>query len=941
MLALHFLTPQAFLLALVVPLVVFIAWRSGVHMPTDRAWFSLGLRLVVLGLLILALASPRIVQRAESLSTVFLVDASDSVTGDQVNAEVDWMRAALKHMDIKDQAGVVVFGANALVEQPMAHLEELPHLSSEPIKNRTDLAGAIRLGLALLPNTAARRMVILSDGNENIAKAIDQAKVAGAAGVQIDYVPIAKNDDPEVYVKQVQSPATLREGESFSVSVTVESNIDTTTKIRLLTDGAVSTEATVQVRKGTNSYIFDHKPLDGGAHSFEAGIEPAEDSVSENNTGFGFTNVSGKPKVLIVEGQAGESAALAKALESDGTHVEMVNPSGMPSDLPTLRNYDTLILANVPANAITPPQMRIVKTYVQDLGGGLVVIGGDKSYGTGGYNKTPLEDALPVTSEVAPRRNIPSTAVFFIIESLESNLGIDISREAAKASIQALSPLDEVGVSDGNQETAIPLQKVTNKPDLLAKVDGLQMGDPASYKTFLDAAHKALLASEAKVKHIILLGDGDATDTYEDQIKSIATDKITVSVVGTNVLPQDLQLLQNVAQWGKGRYYDGNDPFDIPQLLLRETQLVAKPAIVEEKFQPLQTNVSPILNGIDTSKLPALKGYVATTPKPTAQPILASAQGDPILSEWQYGLGRVVAWTSDTKGQWATDWIAWPDFAKFWTQVVKRTLPGEIEQNLQTTIVAQGDKTQITVDSQDADRRLQNFLATKATIFSPGGADKSEVPLDQIAPGRYQGSFTADKEGTYLVQVTQANQQGQVVAAQSKGYVVPYSPEYQVLGTNVNLLQQLAAASGGKALTDAAQAFSHDLAAAGGAASIWQYLAAAALLLFLLDVASRRLRIAPSDVVLLYQILRAKYRGVPQPAASRLSSRTVSVLEPVANFGDLESPEEVRRRGQARTTAAEPAPEKPPEKREVLASTDATRSRLFEAKRRAQEKRGR
>ncbi|HLG70021.1 MAG TPA: VWA domain-containing protein [Chloroflexota bacterium] len=940
MLALHFLTPEAFLLALAIPLVLFIAWKSGVHMPKDRAIFSVTLRLIVLSLLILAVASPRLVQRAESLSTVFLVDASDSISGDQVNAEADWVRGALKHMEPKDQAGVVVFGGNALVEQPMSHLEDLPRLSSEPVKDHTDLAGAIRLGMALLPNTTARRIVILSDGNENVGKAIDQARLAGAAGVQIDYVPVAKNDDPEVYVKQVQSPATLREGEGFSVSVTVESNLDSTAKIRLLTDGAVSTEATVQVHKGTNSYVFDHKPLDSGAHSFEADVEPAEDTVSENNVGFAFTNVSGKPKVLIVEGTEGESAALAKALESDGTHVETVNPSGMPSDLPTLRNYDTLVLANVPASAITAAQMRIVKTYVQDLGGGLVVVGGDKSYGTGGYNKTPLEDVLPVTSEVAPRRNIPSTAVFFIIESLESNLGIDISREAAKASIQALSPIDEVGVSDGNQELAIPLQKVTNKPDLLAKVDALQMGDPASYKTFFDAAHKALLASDAKVKHIILLGDGDATDTYDDQIKSIANDKITVSVVGTNVLPQDLQLLQNIALWGKGRYYDGNDPFDIPQLLLRETQLVAKPAIVEENFQPLQTNVSPILNGIDPSKLPDLKGYVATTPKPTAQPILASAQGDPILSEWQYGLGRVVAWTSDTKGQWATDWIGWPDFAKFWTQVIKRTLPGEIEQNLQTTIVNQGGATQITVDSQDADRQLQNFLTTKATVFAPGGTDKTEVQLDQVAPGRYQGSFAANDEGTYLVQVTQANSQGQIVAAQSKGYVVPYSAEYQVLGTNVNLLQQLAGTSGGKALTDAAQAFTHDLAAVGGATSIWQYLAAAALLLFLLDVASRRLRIAPSDLVLLYQILRAKYRRAQPLAVSRLSQRTVSVLEPVANFGDLASPDDFRRSGGAAKTAA-PIVEAPPVKREELMSKDATRNRLFEAKRRAQEKRSR
>ncbi len=933
MLSLQFLNPWALALFALLPVVWFIARQTGVHLPRDRAIFSLVIRMAVMVLLILAVATPRVLKKADSLSTIFLVDASDSITGDQVTAELNWVRDALKFEGAKDQAGVVVFGENALVEQPLSHLAELPNLTSSVVKGHTDIAAAIRLGLGLLPNTTARRMVILSDGNENVEKAVDQAKIAGAAGVQIEVVPVAKNSDPEVYVKQVQAPSILREGEKFTVSVTVESNVDTTAKIRLLTDGQVSTEETVDVRSGPNSYVFDHQPLPGGPHAFQAIIEPAEDTVPENNQSSAFTNVTGKPKVLMVEGDPGDTTALAKALQSEGTQVDTTNPTGLPADLPSLRAYDTLVLANVSADSVTAGQLRTVKTYVQDLGGGLVVIGGDKSFGTGNYRGTPLEDVLPVTSDVAPRRNIPSTAVFFIIESLESNLGIDISREAARASVSALSPLDSVGVSDGTQEVAIPLQKVTNKPDLIAKIDALQMGDPSSYKSFFDAAHQALLASDAKVKHIIILGDGDATDTYEDQIKGIAADKITVSVVGTNVLPQDLALLQNLATWGNGRYYDGNDPFDIPQLLLRETQLVAKPAIVEENFQPLVTNTSPILNSIDPTKLPILKGYVATTPKPTAQPILASAQGDPILSQWQYGLGKVVAWTSDTKGQWATNWIAWPEFAKFWTQVIKSTLPGEIEQNLQTTVTNQGGKAVITVDSQNANRELQNFLNSKAIVFAPDGG-RQDVVLDQIAPGQYQGSFQGSAEGTYLVQVVQTDAQNKVVGAQSKGYVVPYSPEYDVLNTNVNLLQQVANATGGSVISSGAPVFNHDIAAPGGAQTLWPYLVALAIMLFLLDVASRRLRIAPSDVLILWQLLRSRYQRNALMAPRRTPLAT-TVRRPVSNFGDGVTPG-VRDPAASPEKIHVPAPsERPP----IPASDHAIRGRLFEAKRRAQEKR--
>jgi len=932
MLTLQLLNPWALTLLVLLPLAGWIASRGGVHMPRDRAWFSLALRLLVLALLVLALAMPRVLRTANRLSTVFLVDVSNSITPDQVNAELGWIRSALAAQGPRDQAGVVLFGANAVVEQPLSHLTSLPRFASTVEQGHTDIAAAVRLGLGLLPNTTARRLVLLSDGNENLEQSLDQARIAGAAGVQLDVVPIAKNQTPEVYVKQVVAPDSLREGETFALTVTVVSNVVTRAELRLLTDGQVSSQEAVQIHSGTNSFVFNHQPLPGGPHVFQAIVQPGEDTVSQNNQASAFTNVAGKPKVLIIDGDPGDSTALAAALRSQGTQVDLSTPSGLPADLPTLRAYDTVVLSNVPADRLTPAQMQNLQTYVRDLGGGLLVVGGNKSYGTGNYHNTPLETVLPVTSEVAPREDLPSTAVFFIIESLENNLGIDISREAAKAAINALSPLDQVGVSDGTQPWAIPVQQVNNKAALLSKIDGLQMGDPSSYAPFFDAARQQLLASNAKVKHIILLGDGDASDSYQSQIEAIAAEHITVSVVGTNVLPQDLQLLQNIAQWGQGRYYDGNDPFNIPRLLLQETQLVARPAIVEQTFQPLPAASSPILSGIGASHLPPLKGYVATTPKPTAQVILASNQGDPVLAEWQYGLGRAAAWTSDTKGQWAADWVTWPNFAQFWSQVVKSTLPGQIEQNLQTTISpsAGGASATVTVDSQNANRELQNFLGTTAVVFDPAGT-RQEVTLNQVAPGEYQGQFPDSAQGVYLVEIVQRNSRQQVVGAETKGYVVPYSPEYDVVDTNVNLLQQLAAATGGSVLASAADAFAHTLAAPGGATPIWPELAAAALLLFLLDVASRRLRISPAGLLGLVQRFQRRPPAA-RPAANRVAPSRIS--QP-ANFGEA-FPAASRSAGPA--TEPEPAIPAGPAATQPE-SQDAVRGRLFEAKRRAQAQR--
>ncbi|MGH2520313.1 MAG: VWA domain-containing protein, partial [Chloroflexota bacterium] len=468
MLTLQLLNPWALALLVLLPLAGWIASRGGVHMPRDRAWFSLGLRLLVLALLALALAMPRVLRTANRLSTVFLVDVSDSITPDQVNAELGWIRSALRAQGPRDQAGVVLFGANAVVEQPLSRLTSLPRFASTVQRGHTDIAAAVRLGLGLLPNTTARRLVLLSDGNENLEQSLDEARIAGAAGVQLDVVPIAKNQDPEVYIKQVVAPDSLREGETFALTVTVVSNVATSAELRLLTDGQVSSQEAVQIHLGTNSFVFNHQPLPGGPHVFQAIVQPGEDTVSRNNQASAFTNVAGKPKVLIIDGDPGDSTALAAALRSQGMQVDLSTPSGLPADLPTLRAYDTVVLSNVSADRLTAAQLQNLQTYVRDLGGGLLVVGGNTSYGTGNYHNTPLETVLPVTSEVAPREDLPSTAVFFIIESLENNLGIDISREAAKSAINALTALDQVGVSDGTQPVAIPLQQVSNKAALLS-----------------------------------------------------------------------------------------------------------------------------------------------------------------------------------------------------------------------------------------------------------------------------------------------------------------------------------------------------------------------------------------------------------------------------------------------------------------------------------------
>jgi hypothetical protein len=365
--------------------------------------------------------------------------------------------------------------------------------------------------------------------------------------------------------------------------------------------------------------------------------------------------------------------------------------------------------------------------------------------------------------------------------------------------------------------------------------------------------------------------------------------QVTLSTVGIGS-DADTNLLQELARLGHGRYYDGNDPFDLPQLLVKETQQVQRAAIVEEDFTPLQITSNPAIDGIDMKSAPQLRGYVATTPKPQSTVLLASKQLDPVLSEWQYGLGRVMAWTSDAKNLWASRWLEWPDFAKFWAQLVKRTDRAPEDPNRQVTVKIEGDQARITLDAQtgaeQTDRQYLNFLPSQAVLVDPNGA-QSTVPLPQVAPGRYEATVPIQADGVYTLTATQTDANGEQ-AVVSSGFVVPYSPEYGLTNTDQSLLDALARRTGGRLASDPSDAFAHTLPSVGAPHPLWPWLLLAVAILLVLDVGVRRVRISAPELRAGYGALRRRlgyidelpgqgYRPVGIPPQRR--------IEPVAPVG--------------------------------------------------------
>ncbi|HKV60203.1 MAG TPA: glutamine amidotransferase, partial [Ktedonobacteraceae bacterium] len=666
-------------------------------------------------------------------------------------------------------------------------------------------------------------------------------------GIRVDVVPLPAFISAEARIDGLDAPNSLRVNEHFVLHARLYSTTAQPVTLSLYLDRTLLSQRKENLAIGEQDVTFNLTAPAPGFHSYRLTMDAVEDTISQNNEASAFVNVQGPSQVLVVEGKPGAGHNIVAALQATHVNVTVGTPADVPTTLDGLVNYDAVVLADVPALDLGTARMQVIQSFVRDLGRGLVVSGGENSYGVGDYANTPLEETLPLKMDIPQHKDNPAIAVVLIVESLESQSEVNISKEAAKGVVSLLTPNDLIAVSAAFGNLDIPMQHVTNKGAIDAAIDALNPNDPQSYMPDLVTAEKALLNTNAKIKHVILLGDGDATDSYSAQVLKMASEHISISVVGTNIGAfQDLNMMQQIATLGKGRFYQADDPNAIPQILLNETKQAAKRAIVQEPFVPAIVGTHPILTGL--SALPKLDGYVATTPKPTAQLVLISHLDDPVLAVWQYGLGRVAAWTSDALGLWTANWLSWKDAARWWANLVTWTLPTPDSQLLVNGQISNGNG-HITVNLPAATLSASQSIGqqqAQVKIITPGLTQETVI-LQPTAPGRFEGDFPTTQVGVYLLRVTwQARGSNGASSSQlstTTGLVVPYSPEYSTSGTDLNFLSQLAHSGGGSVLAadNYAAAFTPNLPPVYAALSITFWLFAIAALLLPIDIALRRL----------------------------------------------------------------------------------------------------
>ena len=973
-------TKPLFLL-LLAPLAWY-AYRLSTHSLADMSRFrsrlALGLRMAILAMLVLAMAGARIVRNASQQCVVFALDASDSISKTKQKAALAYVNDALKTMRSDQKAALVVFGGDASVEFAPSQGARIDRIYSTPDTSNSDLSQALGLAFATFPEQSAKKIVLLSDGNETMGRALEQASLAGANGISVDTVPLASELPREALLDKMSCPSTVKIGEPFDLKITAVSKQPTVATVRILKNGAPAGVRAIDLPAGKSVVTFRQSIPEPGGFEFKAILETNDDTRAQNNVALANTKVVGKPRVLYVEGKAGQAKYLSAALASSDIVVDTRDRSGLPTTMAELQAYDMLVVSDVPAVGMAPEQMTMIKTAVKDLGIGFTMIGGEDGFGAGGYFDTPIEQTLPVDMSVRKSKVLPTLSVVIAMDksgSMSASEGgrtkIQLANDAAASVVKLLQPIDKVGVIVCHDfpVVAVPLRLAAEKGPIYGQIATIRAEGGGIFAVpSMRMAYQMISGAGTRQKHVILLADGgDVDDAGQELINiahAMAMRKITVTTVAFGE-GKDVEALRTVAAAGKGYFYLAKYARDLKAIFTKDVMMVSKSLIIEEPFVPRMDTSSPELSGIDMGSVPPLLGYVTTSAKPAARVLASSHRKDPILASWQYGLGKSVAFTSDCKARWSARWLGWPGYGKFWAQMIRSTMRKSGPRDFQTTVEIESGMARVVVDAVDEKGNFLNFLKFAGSVVEPD-LNSHPVSIEQTGPGRYEGTFDARQVGSYVVNVvSSAARSGRtsVPASQDAQDVnvisIPYPPEYKDLAPNTVLLKRIAEETSGKYDPAASTLFAGRFRQSRTYTDIWRLLALLSLLLLPIDVAVRRLSVTPEQAVELYRAAvgylaarlpkrraRVKHEASETMSALlRTKKETVSKVTLDAPRVAVEPTAEPEPKPRVAVPTAQPAeprqvavPTPPAAPKDEPAAGADLASRLLEAKRRAKEK---
>ncbi len=870
------------LIIILVLVLLVIEWIVYVRQMRYRGKFYLFVRGVVMLCIILALAGIQIYRGSGRTATIFVVDLSNS-NKEHLEKAQQYLQETISKMPSGNAYGIVTFGKDTLVEQFLTTEKYYSGLMTIPEKTATNFEEAISRALTLIPGAYKKRLVVLTDGKETQGDIDNMAQALMAGQTELLTLLYENEKTPDAYIDNVTLPSYLHPGDKYSITVLVESNYDTDAVIALYRGSNRTATDNVHLNKGSNRFVFSAQVdtnIDSGAmENLRVQVQALGDTCQENDYFSAYSVVETVPKILVIAGRDTSTSEFSTVLKAAGCDYSVVSAMNAPDSINAMLEYKTIIVVDTYIDDLPTKFLENLETYVKDYGCGFICCGGESSFALGGYRDTVLETILPVDMQLRGINEMPSMAMVMVIDrsgSMTDKVGkrgisnLDIAVRAATVAVDNLNDTDDVGILtfDDQYQWQVELTQADDKAAIKDKIKQIDDGGGTTIKPALQEAVKILAKNDASIKHIVLLTDGmGETNKYEDVITSCAENKITLSTVAVGN-SSDKKLLQYLADECGGRYYYSDISSDIPKIFAQEVFLGGDSYLQNGVFSLSVQGGHELIRTLFSEGWPALYGYISATPKTASSPVIQSAEkGDPILTVWQYGLGRSVAWNSDITGEWTGAFAGQEDYVQLWKRIVDYSTgnAGMGEDNV--NIVTVGERTTIDYQTNDYGSATEILI----TVIDPKGTS-TEEKLHATAPGKYTTELSTAQTGLYHFNIRRM-EAGEIQNYMTTAAAVQFSDEYKFdVGTDayLNFVNQY-----GKIITEDESIWTRISSKVREGYPLTNWLLALAVCLFLIDVAFRRFQYVPK-----LQRLKLSQKRMQQSKEDRLSK--------VQNIGSMQ-----------------------------------------------------
>lgn len=861
----QFQYPELFLLA--IPLA--FAYR---RWGAARGFTGI-LRITLLTLLLLALTGPRWNLGGEGIDIVVVADRSRSLPPKADESIRALVRDLEKNRKSGDRIGLVTFGSRAEVEHTLSRNSELGAYTREVLPDGSDLNDAIAAALNLIEPTRPGRVLVMSDGEANGASPLSAARRARELGVPVDFRLFERNRIGDLAIESLTLPDTVAPREPFQFAVWVHASREAHGSVRVLRDGQEIAKLERDFVTGLNRVLFRDLLEEGGLTNYTAELLLEGDPLEENNRGAGVVRVETAPRVLVLNSD-GQEDNLVRALRAARLPVDVVASKSHPLTQDSLDKYRAAIVENVPAGDFGRLKMERLAQWVEDLGGGLLVTGGERSFGVGGYFKSPLDDVLPVSMELREEHRKNRVAIAVALDRSGSmavpvkggKVKMDLANLGTAECVRLLSAQDKVAVIavDSSPHVVQSLRYVEDPEAIVSNVLRIQSmgGGIFVYEALVAAGNELMKAGEYSTRHIILFSDAQDSEEpgdYKRLLKKYADAGITVSVIGLGT-DHDVhaELLKDVAKLGGGSIKFTDDPEELPRVFAEDTMTIARntfikhaPTAKENPHPPdgIHGKLLPdarLMGDLGRGPFPATKGYNLSYLKPEATGAVISTDeyNAPWLAFWYRGLGRVAALSIEVDGPYSGPFKDWDNYADFLVTQTRWLLNSASPDDVFVTMQQEGQEAVVNVEL-DPDRGEKHRSDAPTLFVVPPGDERTQPMTPDFVwtgPNSLQARFRLEQTGTYRTLVRSAGKNSREFV-RGPTVTLPYSPEFaprQGLPTGRELLSDVAKLSNGRERTDILSVLA-DPPRSVQTRSLLPWLFAFGLVVLLLEIAGRRL----------------------------------------------------------------------------------------------------